>query len=504
MYVRVLIVDDEYITRQGLKHMLDWEQEGFRIVGEASNGEEALALIEEQKPHIVLSDMVMPVLDGIQFSAIMQERYPGIQLIILSSYDKFEYVKTSLMNGAADYLLKPALNRENLLKTLHRAVDNIPGLTVTGGSQSSLESQMESCLSGFREKLEEGRFARQFPFTMYRLAVLDVKEICGSNRKKAGDIRNIMEEACRQNPQIRSMVVFVEEEYLCAILNYRVKDDNEILCGMKSCARQISRIYGQSFMVVSQSFSVLQKIRFYYGEAKEMLEKRFYYADQNLKLMEKEVSHPRLTRFAFEEYASKLQYQKFQEAIQMFGEYMEYLCNMQEDAYKVKNLAKNLLYNYLIELGKYGIEIEELREKYFQRIDEAKSAEVFRAEIELEIKELNQILGEEVSQGDSRILEMKHYIREHYSEPLELAELAEKFGFGYSYLSSYFKSYTKEGFSGYLNKIRIEKACILLGEHSKTVADISAEVGYTDQSYFCRVFKKITGKTPSLYRKNLS
>lgn len=503
MYVRVLIVDDEYITRQGLKHMLDWEQEGFQIAGEASNGEEALALIEEHRPHIVLSDMVMPVLDGIQFSAIMQERYPEIQLIILSSYDKFEYVKTSLMNGAADYVLKPALNQENLLKTLHRAVERIPGLTVSKDAEASLESKLEGYLCGYREKLEEGKFAEQFPYTMYRVAVLDIKELCGNNRKKVRDIRDMIEAKCQESTQIRNQIIYSEEKYLCVILNYRIKDDSFVLDSVRHSAENITRIYGQTFVVVSRSFSAMPKIRFYYREVKEMLERRFYYPNQNLKILEKELSHPKPVRFAFEEYTSKLQYRKFQDAVQMFREYMEYLCNMQEDEYKIKNLAKNLLYNYLIELGKYGIEIEELREKYFQKIDETRDAGEFQEEIETLVKEQKQILGEEVSTGDRRILEMKHYIKEHYSEPLELAELAEKFGFGYSYLSSYFKSYTKEGFSGYLNKIRIEQACALLGEHSKTVADISAEVGYTDQSYFCRVFKKITGKTPSVYRKDM-
>ena len=106
---RVLILDDEFIMRQGMKHMMDWEKEGFQIVGEGASGEEGLALVEELHPHIVLADIVMPVMDGIEFSAILGKKHPEIQLIILSSYDKFEYVKTTLLNGASDYILKPML-----------------------------------------------------------------------------------------------------------------------------------------------------------------------------------------------------------------------------------------------------------------------------------------------------------------------------------------------------------------------------------------------------------
>lgn len=90
-YCKVVIIDDEFIMRQGMKHMLEWEKEGFQIVGEASNGQEGLEVIEKTKPNIVLTDIVMPVLDGIEFSEILNKRFPEMQLVILSSYDKFEF-----------------------------------------------------------------------------------------------------------------------------------------------------------------------------------------------------------------------------------------------------------------------------------------------------------------------------------------------------------------------------------------------------------------------------
>lgn len=93
MFCKVMIVDDEYIMRQGIRHMIEWEKEGYQLVAEAANGEEGLAMIEEHKPDIVLADIVMPVLDGMDFSVIVKKRFPQVRLIILSSYDDFEYVK---------------------------------------------------------------------------------------------------------------------------------------------------------------------------------------------------------------------------------------------------------------------------------------------------------------------------------------------------------------------------------------------------------------------------
>ena len=96
--LRVLIVDDEYIMRQGLKYIIDWNAYGYEIVGEAQNGEEALRKIEELSPHIVFTDIVMPTLNGVDFTEAVHKLYPSVQMIVLSGYDKFEYVKQTFIN----------------------------------------------------------------------------------------------------------------------------------------------------------------------------------------------------------------------------------------------------------------------------------------------------------------------------------------------------------------------------------------------------------------------
>ena len=102
---------------------------------------------------------------------------------------------------------------------------------------------------------------------------------------------------------------------------------------------------------------------------------------------------------------------------------------------------------------------------------------------------------------DSRIEEMKEYIKTHYKERLELADLAEEFSFNYHYISSYFNQHMQEGFSGYLNMVRIEKSCQLLKDSSMPISAVSMEVGYSDHGYYCRIFKKLKGETSSQYRR---
>lgn len=106
---RVLIVDDEMLVRTNLKMMLDWEKNGFTIYGEASSGVEALKLIEKLQPDIILSDVKMPGMDGLQLSMEVNQKYRKIKMIMLSNYDDFDLVKGTLQNGALDYILKHSL-----------------------------------------------------------------------------------------------------------------------------------------------------------------------------------------------------------------------------------------------------------------------------------------------------------------------------------------------------------------------------------------------------------
>ncbi|MDZ7542871.1 response regulator, partial [Clostridium perfringens] len=168
-YCKVLIVEDEFIMRQGMKHMLEWEREGFTIVGEATNGQEALELIDTLKPNIIISDIVMPILNGVDFSKIVQKKYPDLQIIILSSYDNFEYVKNTLLNGAVDYILKPTLNPSQLLVTLKKAVDRIPGLELIKNEDVYYNNLIERYLLGFDSKLDNTKFSAIFPNTCFRI-----------------------------------------------------------------------------------------------------------------------------------------------------------------------------------------------------------------------------------------------------------------------------------------------------------------------------------------------
>ena len=106
----VLIVDDESILRNGLKHICDWEEEGFQLIGEAANGKEALEIIKDKEPNIVITDLIMPEIDGVELTKIIKKDYPNTKVLVLSNVSEFEYVKDTFKYGIHDYLLKTHLH----------------------------------------------------------------------------------------------------------------------------------------------------------------------------------------------------------------------------------------------------------------------------------------------------------------------------------------------------------------------------------------------------------
>lgn len=128
---KILIVDDEMLVRQGIKHLLDWEQEGYRIVGEASNGVEALSMMDELNPHIIITDIVMPIMGGEKLVKIVKEKYPHIEVIVLSSFSEYDYVRSTFQSGVADYILKPKLEADYLLSILNKTTAKMAGMKIS-------------------------------------------------------------------------------------------------------------------------------------------------------------------------------------------------------------------------------------------------------------------------------------------------------------------------------------------------------------------------------------
>lgn len=504
--IRVLIVDDEFIMRQGLRYMMNWEQEGYEIVGEASNGKDALRLIEELEPHIIISDVVMPLLDGVDFSEAVHNLYPKIQMIILSGYDNFEYVKHTLLNGVVDYILKPTLNPKELKEVLKKATERIPEYRIGQNTGSiSYAGMMERYLLGMDKELDFAQFNHILSASYFCLYAVNVNKENGNGQSLCETLIKKIERELQSFANIEKLLLMFREEVVCVVFGYEMSQRGNLRIKLEKLNGQLAVLCDSIFGVVSHSFSNLPEIlSAFQQDIMRYVDKGFYYPGKSLlilegrKAAEEETETP---KFDFFRYNRLLSARQFAEALEMLRKYSEEVLACQMDVYRMKNQMKNMIFQFLDLLSMENEKKENCRYEFFRRIDQSRYQADYEQAMEQIMEQLRQLFEQSVLSKDDRMDKILEYIQQNYQENLKLEDLVAEFNFNYHYLSAYFNQQMKEGFSEYLNRIRIEKACQMLENKDIPIAEISSKVGYSEQSYFCRVFKKITGKTPSVWRR---
>ncbi len=501
-YCRVLIVDDEVIIRQGLKYMLDWEREGFEIVGEASNGEEGLDMIKKLKPHIVLSDVVMPVMDGIDFANIIKRMYPQIFVIMLSGYDNFEYVKNTLLNGASDYLLKPSLNPKELLEVLKKTAQQIPGMILHSEVHVENERILARFLLGFETETILEPVCRQFTNSNFRLILFEMK----MKRIPAVSVYEQVRALWGNGEEIQGLFANLEQNRGCLLVNHTISQEKMLFEKINWITERMCKINSSFFTVVSERISKLTDLKKIYIEHMIPALKMSFYAEniqdhilildahmQGLKQAEDSIDYNLYTRL--------LVNRKYKEALYMLEQSIKTAITAKTEEIELKNQTKNMIYNYLGSAGPLQNDENEWKKNALKKIDEAANIREFQEGIDDICGWIRNRYAGNGSEKDGKIEWILQFINENYAKDIDLKIISEKCNYNYYYISTYFSQCMHETFSDYLNRIRIEKACDMLRAGRYSISQISQQVGYSDQSYFSRVFRKIMGVTPSEYRR---
>lgn len=509
---KILVVDDEFLLRQGIKHLIDWQKEGFEIVGEASNGKEALELIKKLEPHIVISDIVMPVMDGVDFSKILKAKYPEIQIIILSSYSNFNYVKDAFKFGVNDYILKPTLNPDDLLNLLKNAAKNIPNFVLKTSETKTFDINFFLCqqINNFDSKLKIKGAEKYFPYNSYCLIGCNIKKLVHNNSTNISLMKSILSEAVKKN---FSNLIYYEidssEDYFLILLNFEKENYVHAFHNIRKMVSYVSEELPEVFFVQSKTFTSINNLHEIYDKSLvSLFGYRFYFKDKNLISYEDFPKKHIEEKFDFKYYSNQLYLLNIDTALNYLKNFISLViknCIMNE--FDLKTLLENAIYNILNILDELDFDINELnnsKREIFQKIDEAEFSDDLLSIMNDIISKINDTINKSQNPLNNQMInKIIEYISEHYNEQLSLKQLADIFHFNYYYLSSYFSSYNNEGFSEYLNKIRVEKAAELLCNEKIPVSEISYMVGYSDHSYFCKVFKKFRKVTPSEFRKNI-
>lgn len=528
---KVFLVDDEIVVREGIRDNINWDSTNFVFCGSSTDGEAALPVIQEVKPDILLTDIKMPFMDGLQLSKIVKKTMPWVKIIILSGHDEFAYAKEALSIGVTDYLLKP-ITSNDLVKALSKVASQIDNEKKELENVEKLKKQCANNLSLFKDQflnelslgmissvqaIEKSQYFNiNIIAKCYVVEIIEAeifKDINSDDRGRENlKMDNILAAVLDKNPQvirfkrnIEETVIIVKgdvseevEESAYAIaqaIKYEVERNTKLklTVGIGSVRQRINGI--------SDSFTeadTAKNFKYYLGKGKIIGIKDIMIDSDSAKRL---INLDKASVTEFLKYGVKSNIKTFLDS---------YLKPIKEGD------LKSLIYSYyafidvLIAASKYIDEIGGSKEDIIPKINHPEkfiesinSIEEFEKHLAKMMEEIIDLRDNKVESKYSNIIRRaKEYIDENYSNPdISLHSVADHVNISPSHFSTIFSQYTGETFIEYLIKTRIKIAMELLRTTQKRSSEIAYEVGYNDPHYFSYIFKKTTGCTPRDYRQ---
>ncbi|MBB6730239.1 response regulator [Cohnella zeiphila] len=538
---KAILVDDEPVVREGLKKTIAWNEHGFELIGDYENGREAWEAACELKPDLIVSDICMPFMDGLELAGLVATTYPYMKMIILTGYDQFEYAQQAIRLKVRDFVLKPITAREmrELLDKVRAEMDEeAKRLEDLGRLQSQLSRSLPLLKERFLERLaalgmakpeiEEGfAYFGLGPLKPPALAIAADIDDFGERDAWLDDehdaeflrfaVFNIFEETAAERG---NALVFRTREERSAAIVYGADDEDELhdaAFGLAEDVRHRVEKYLKLTVTlgIGHACSSAEQLPLSYKSALSALDYRFLHGKNRVHgIRDLEGAAPDTTFSLPDEdrkLATAIKTGASEEAFGLIERMVARLRSSQgpmEICYLELQKVVLTLLNAIQELDRNGADGVRTagRTLWLTDLYRFKTLE----EIERWLKRTVADLIEEIAAGRSHHLraqmaKAETYIEERYAdEKLSLRELCRHVLMSASYFSLAFKQETGETFVEYLTRVRIEKAKELLAATPLKFYEIAERVGYADPNYFSVLFKKHTGATPRDFRERLA
>lgn len=515
---KILVVDDEKLLRQGLIHLANWAEHGYIITGEAANGVEALQFIKTNRPDIVITDIVMPVMNGIELIKKLREAGDNLPVIIASSYSEFQYVREALQLGAVDYLLKQEIEPESLLQVIDKAMSLIEQSRVPSNAplpdDEYLEQFFLSLLTGtvmdkatFFANIAKHGFALQDE-DLQLVLLCPVHPSTGldsnGNYPTAALKKAILE--CFQ-PELTSFIFITNERIITLLLNTSTVNNPKT---ETACIQAINQLRlsenGNYIAVLSNSYCGIEQTRNIYLKTLPLAQFRFYDPSQQLFKSSQYDGKIDTPATDYKQLVALMEKFDFDGLYTYIRDYID--SNLSTERYfEPYDLKKMLMevFNYLLfYLGEIGFEVTEVKDNRFQYIKTIENTQSL-PELLQSFKNITTMAANirhkaGIKKYNELVTGVMDYIKQHYCEDISLTTVASYLHVNKNYLCDLFKQQTGENFSDYLIKIRLEKAKEILKTGHPSISSVGEQVGYPNSSYFVQLFKKHLGVTPLEYR----
>ena len=518
---RVLLVDDEEDIREGISRKMDWLGLGFSLVGEAANGQDALELAESLRPDVILTDIKMPFMDGLELCRILTDRLPAARFVVFSGFDAFEYAKQAIQMNVVEYILKP-IDADELSAVLRRLKDQLDRERAERRNVELLRSRYTENLPVLRElfyaNLLDGHIE---PGTeRERAARLDIDlqgeewavglAYIGSDRRDALStlsVQKLLEESltadrCRltlYNDWVAVIVSLTESftiydlirvldrvctlaaSYLGLTLTVGVGAPCKELSGMARSAAEARTALEYRSMVGRGQVIYIGDLE---PDGSQVL--TFEEADERTLTAAVRLGSEQEVRDAAAALAGKIR-----EANPSAGQYNLFLMELVTHLMKMTRRS--------------GVGVEEVFGTGFSlpiqdsALPSLEELEDWCAERYLRLRTL--IRRRQTDSAGQTVETAKEYIRQHYAESdLSVEKLCAYLHLSSTYFSTLFKRETGTSFTAYVTTVRMEVAAeAIRGTEEKTYL-IAQRCGYEDPNYFSYVFKRHFGVTPTKYR----
>lgn len=534
--LKVFLVEDESIVREGLRDNIPWQQWGYNFVGEASDGEMALPLIQKTKPDVLLTDIKMPFMDGLSLSRIVHQEFPDMKIIIISGYDDFEYARQAIAVGVEQYLLKP-ITRTTLQKVLAELKTKIETEREQRNYQEKYQNETREyeqfSRTNFFVKVFEGRMSVQDIYEEAAKLSLKINAPCYNllmfslTEKRAGEYGGFESEAfARKREELLRYFVRYPEHL---VFRWNVNTYGVLIKGSPEQMKELTARNLENlerickpveedfdwYAATGEPVERLSMLAECYSEVNHLFAYRFLIPSAHI-----------LTREVTDNYmpletsgkigdidSAKLDPELIKEFLQQgshdeISEFVDSWFLGIQEALKSRLFQNYLVFHIHFVVMAYVESIGYDKKQFLELLGEEQIQEVNMGIEELSLYVRNilekamELRDQESDNRGRKVLKRAlEYIEENYTqETLSLNTLAGEVGVSANYFSAIFSQAMDVTFIEYVTQKRMEKAKKLLRQTEKHSGDIALEVGYKDPHYFSFVFKKTQGCTPREYR----
>ncbi|RTE10845.1 response regulator transcription factor [Paenibacillus whitsoniae] len=525
---KLLLVEDEFLVRLGLKTFIPWEEFGFELIGEAVDGLDALTILAEKPCDLLITDISMPNMDGISLMERVKELYPHIKFLILSNYNDFRYVQRALQLGASDYILKLTMQPEDLqtkLQQIREEIENerkkqeetllLNRTALQFRQEVTIEKHLRDLMTMQYSKREADELSQEyenllpsFPWAVSMMKIDRYESVVDENRFQSEkllrfSVMNVLQEIMRKYKA--GHIVEMDGGRFGMISAIGAEP---MLQEMAECMQRYLKlpVYFGTYSPVERAYDLHEACRF----AEEALLERFY-IDSNrvIPYREQMFSNHAIPISSQDEWLDSMARRDI-EALQNAIRNMADAYSEDEVSRPYPDLARerwlhivNLFEVFLQQKGGDLYSIAPYEGKYPHHV-------VRLSESIHEICEwlvgwipvfFEHLIASTVHQPRAEIKAVQRMIEQKYSTSFKMSELAKEVNFTEPYLSSLFKKETGETMIDYLIRIRMKKARELLQDPNVKIYEVADAIGYSDPNYFAKLFKKIEGIYPQEYRK---